>query len=249
MSPALPARTLGNKTAWVTGASRGIGRAIAVALAEAGAHVILGARNMDQLRQTEEALRAAGARVAALVLDVASLESCEAFAREASERAGDPAILVNNAGIGIFRPVENFEPDEFERQFRVNVFGTYYMTRLALPGMRRLGAGHIVNVSSLAGESEAPMGTAYFASKHAVHGFTKSLLQDVRDQGIRVTLVCPGSVDTRFHIDSHPGMHERDQTWMVPPSEIAAAVLHALTAPAGTCVSRVDVRPLSKPRK
>ncbi|MDK2972351.1 MAG: hypothetical protein PWP23_2106 [Candidatus Sumerlaeota bacterium] len=243
------ARPLHNKTVWLTGASRGIGRATAIELAKAGANVVLGARSIEQTEQVAEAIRANGGAAEAHVLDVASWESCQAFAREAIERHGNPSILVNSAGIGTFRPVDKFLDDEFEQQFRVNVFGTYYMTRLALAGMKQLGDGHIVNVSSLAGENEAPMGTGYFASKHAVNGFTKCLLQDVRGDGIRVTLVCPGSVDTRFHIDSHPGMHERDQTWMVPAAQIARSILHVLTAPAGTDISKIDVRPLAKPKK
>lgn len=237
------ARPLHDQTAWITGASRGIGRAIAHALAEAGAHVVLGARAMDQLTAVAESIAAKGHKATALALDVESWESCQRFAEAARTAAGSPNVLVNNAGMGIFRPVDQFLDDEFEKQFRVNVFGTFYMTRLAVPLMRELGGGCIVNVSSLAGESEAKMGTGYFASKHAVHGFTRSLMLDVREHNIRVTLLCPGSVDTRFHHESHPGSHPKDQSWMVPAEEIAAAVLYAVTAPHSAMVSRIEVRP------
>ena len=239
----LSTRPLNNKTAWITGAGRGIGLATAHALGQAGAHVILGARSMNQIEDAAEAIRSSGGTADAISLDVAERDSCEEFAARAHEKAGHPSFLINNAGIGTFRPVQHFQEEEFEQQFRVNVFGTYYMTRIVVPLMQELGGGHIVNVSSLAGEHQAKMGTGYFATKHAVNGFTKCLMLDVRDMGIRVTLVCPGSVDTRFHVDSHPGSHQKDQSWMLSPKEVADAIMHALTAPCETLVSKIDIRP------
>ncbi|MBI5155130.1 SDR family oxidoreductase, partial [Candidatus Poribacteria bacterium] len=215
----------------------------------AGAHVILGARTREHLETEVEILTSSGRLASAFELDVSSRESCHEFARRAHQTAGPPDILVNNAGMGIFRPVHLFQDEEFERQFRVNVFGTYYMTREAVPFMRENGSGHIVNISSLAGESSARMGTGYFAAKHAIHGFTRSLMEELRDWGIKVTLVCPGSVDTRFHFDSHPGSHEKDQSWMLMPEDIAASVLHVLTLPESALVSKIDVRPAKVPHQ
>jgi NAD(P)-dependent dehydrogenase (short-subunit alcohol dehydrogenase family) len=240
-------RPLHGKTAWVTGASRGIGRAIANRLAREGASVVLGARTTAQVESEAAILRDLGHKAHALPLDVAEWMSCEAFAAAAREVFGPPDILVNNAGVGTFRPVELFTPHEFEHQFRVNVFGTFYMTRLAVPMMIEAGAGHIVNIGSLAGESDAPMGAGYFASKWALNGFTRCLLQDVRDKGVRVTLVAPGSVDTGFHHASHPNSHAKDQSWMVDPADVAATVLHVLLLPAEALVSKVDVRPARVP--
>ncbi len=242
-------RPLQNRCAWVTGASRGIGRAIALTLASAGARVVLGARSVDQLDQVVESIRANGGIAHGVELDVSLLESCEAFATKAREFEGNPDILINNAGVGIFRPIDGFQPDEFEQQFRVNVFGTFYMTKLVIPAMKDNGFGHVINISSLAGENDGYMGTGYFASKHAVHGFTKSLFQDVRKFGIKVTLVCPGSVDTRFHYDSHPGSHLKDQSWMVMPQDVADSVLHVLSLPKQALVSKIDVRPTVLPQK
>lgn len=242
-------RPLQGKVAWVTGASRGIGAAIARKMAVAGAHVIMGARSADQLANVKEAIVGLGGKTEALELDVASWESCETFANAAQKLAGNVDLLINNAGIGIFRPIHNMSPEEFESQFRVNVFGTFYMTRLAVPRMKEQGGGHIVNISSLAGENAAPMGSGYFATKWAVNGFTQCVFLDVREDNIKVTLVCPGSVDTRFHVDSHPGSHPKDQTWMVTPSDIAESVLHAVTMPAAALVSKIDVRPQMKPKK
>ncbi len=238
------AKPLHGRVAWVTGASRGIGRATAHALARAGAAVALGARSLEQLDGEVAVLTGAGCTAAAWPLDVSVVESCESFAAAAVERLGPPDILVNNAGVGKFRPVDAFLPDEFEHQFRVNVFGTFHMTRLAIPYMKQLGGGHIVNVSSLAGESAARMGCGYFASKAAVNAFTRCLLEDVREDEIRVTLVCPGSTDTRFNRDSHPGMHERDQSWMLRPEDVARTIVQVLAMPPDAVVSKVDVRPL-----
>ena len=242
------AQPLVGKTAWVSGASRGIGRAVAHALAAAGAHVVGGARRAEHLDTMASVIRQDGGRADGIALDVASWESCQVFAARALDLAGPPSILVNAAGIGIFRPIDTLSPEEFEAQFRVNVFGTFYLCKLAVPPMKDLGGGTIVNVSSLAGESQERMGSGYFASKHAVHGFTKSLALDVRDAGIRVTLLCPGSVDTRFHVDSHPGSHAKDQAWMVTPQQVAESVLFACTVTGAAWVSKLDVRPLSVPR-
>jgi NAD(P)-dependent dehydrogenase (short-subunit alcohol dehydrogenase family) len=237
------ARPLSGKVAWLTGASRGIGRAMAHGLALAGAEVVMGARNLEMLETVALAIHQGDGKAHALALDVSDPESCRIFAAAALELAGPPDVLVNNAGVGIFRPVDEFRPDEFERQFRVNVFGPYYMTREVVPHMKLQGSGHIVNVSSLAGESEAKMASGYFATKHALNGFTKCVLQDVREHGIRVTLLCPGSVDTRFHQDSHPGSHSKDQTWMVTPEQVARTLVHVLKMPEEALVSRIDIRP------
>lgn len=242
-------RNLIRKTAWVTGASRGIGRAVAHRLANAGAHVVLAARDGALLEGVRDAIVAGGAEATALPLDVSDWAACQRWAEAAREAAGPPDIVVNAAGMGTFRPVDHFREGEFERQFAVNVFGTFYICRLAVSTMRSTGGGHIVNVSSLAGENEGKMGSGYYASKHAVHGFTKCLLQDVRDLDIKVTLVCPGSVDTRFHMDSHPGMHERDQSWMVSPDQVAEAIHGVVSLPGPALVSKIDVRPAKKPQK
>jgi NAD(P)-dependent dehydrogenase (short-subunit alcohol dehydrogenase family) len=204
---------------------------------------------MEALGRLRDVIAARGGRAEPIALDVESPESCAAFAAEARERLGLPSILVNNAGIGVFRPVDEFLPDEFERQFRVNVFGLYHMTRLALPLMKQAGEGDIVNVSSLAGESSAPRGSAYFATKHAVNGFTKCVMEEAREHGIRVMLLCPGSIDTRFHVDSHPGSHAKDQSWMLEARDVAAALVHAASAPRGALLSRIDARPARPARK
>lgn len=151
--------------------------------------------------------------------------------------------------MGIMRPVDKFNDDEFEKQFRVNVFGPYYMVRQALGGLRHNGGGHIVNVSSLAGENAAPGGSGYFATKWALNGFSQCIFQDLRHDNIKVTIVAPGSIDTRFHTDSRPGSHEKDQDWMATPEQVANAVLMACMMPDPSMLGKIDVRPVAKPKK
>lgn len=239
-------KSLIHETIIITGASRGIGQATAHQLAAAGAHVVLGARNMDQLNAVVDAIKSKGGKATAMELDVSKRESCEEFINKTRDQIGIPTVLINNAGIGTFRPIEKFQPDEFEEQFRVNVFGTFYMTHFSVPLMKENGRGHIVNVSSLAGKNAAPMGSGYFATKWAVNGFSQSLFQDVRQHNIRVTTVCPGSVDTRFHLDSHPGSHPKDQSWMVQPRDVANTIHHVITLPENCTISEIEVRPTNK---
>lgn len=237
-----------NKTALITGASRGIGQRLAETLADAGATVILGSRDVSTLESTEEAIRQRGGIAFGLPLDVSKREHCEEFVAKARELAGMPDILINNAGMGVFRPIDLFQADEFEEQFRVNVFGAFYMMHFCVPLMKQNGGGHIINISSLASKNSAPMGSGYYATKWALQGMSKCVFDEVRQFDIRVTTLCPGSVDTRFHYDSHPNSHEKDQSWMVSPEDIAATALHVLTMPGNCLISDVEIRPAKKPQ-
>ncbi len=237
-------RILEGKTAWITGASRGIGRAVATILAEAGAEVVLGARSEESLRQAAEVIASAGGKAHAVALDVASWASAEAFAARALELAGPPAILVNNAGLGIFREVDAMAVEDFDRQIDINLKGPWYMARLAIPHMKRLGGGDIVNIGSIAGTAAFKRGSAYCAAKAGLRAMTEALMHDLREHSIRTTLIAPGSVETGFHRVALPSGHHNDQSWMLEPETIAEAVLHALSAPAGTLVSSYEIRPL-----
>ena len=236
-----------HQTAYITGASRGIGLRIAEILAEAGAHVVLGARSKESVEAVAEGIRQRGGKADGLQLDVSERESCESFVVEARKLAGPPSILINNAGVGIFRPVDEFLPDEFEQQFRTNVFGPYYMMHFCIPLMKQVGRGHIVNISSLAGKNAAVYGSAYFATKWALQGMSKCVFEEIRQQGLKLTTVLPGSVDTRFHVDSHPNSHEKDQGWMVRPEDVAQTVLNVLLLPGNSLISEIEVRPVQKP--
>jgi len=208
----------------VTGASRGIGRAVARAAAARGARVGLVARSKDDLERVLAEIEGKGAVALADVSD----ETDVARALGEIERALGPIeILVNNAGIGAYGAFELAATDVFERLMRVNYFGTLYPMRAALPGMLRRGAGHIVNVVSIAGRIGAPLEAAYSASKFAVAGLTEAVALEVADRGVSVAMVHPGPVDTEFfETRGHPYVLRSPRP--VPVDRVARAVIAAV---------------------
>lgn len=237
-------RPLHDRTAWVTGASRGIGRAIAIALGRAGATVCLGARSADEAAQVVAVLAAEGITAHALPLDVASREAINGFAESAIALAGPPQILVNNAGLGVFKDMEILDPDDFDAQIDVNLRGPWHMAKAALPQMKRGGGGHIINISSIAGRVPFRRGTAYCGAKAGLNSMSEAMMLELHEHGIRVTVIAPGSVSTRFHQQALPGAHHGDQGWMLEPETIAEACLHVLTAPEAALINYYEVRPL-----
>lgn len=235
---------LTGRVAWVTGASRGVGLATALRLARAGATVCLGARSLDALQQSVRVLAGEGRTAFAVALDLADPDSIAAFAREAEERAGHPTILVNAAGVGLFQDIDVLPPAEFERMVRVNLTGPWHLTRAAVPSMKRAGRGHVINVGSIAGEVAFRRGAGYCATKAALHRLTEALFLELREFGIALTLLQPGSVDTRFHREAMPSSAPKDQSWMLEPETVAEAALFALLQPPGAVVSHLEVRPL-----
>jgi NAD(P)-dependent dehydrogenase (short-subunit alcohol dehydrogenase family) len=181
------------RTALVTGAGRGIGRAIALRLAAEGLAVAVGARTRDQV---EDTARAAGPRALALVLDVTDAASVTEAVERTARALGPVDVLVNNAGIAESAPFAKTDPALWERHFRVNVTGPYLLTRAVLPGMLARGWGRVINVASLAGLFGAPYVTAYTASKHALVGFTRALATEVSGKGVTVNALCPGFTAT-----------------------------------------------------
>jgi len=222
--------------ALVTGASRGIGRAIVLRLART--HDVLAvARSATELDALVEEVRDSGGSCDAIVLD---LTDADAVARALGGLHVD--VLVNNAGIGIMRPLLEMEPEEWRAMMAVNVDALYHVTRALLPGMVTRGAGHVVTLGSMAGRSAFAGGTAYTGTKHFVVGFSESLMMEVRDQGVKVSVVMPGSVNTSFGRggkDGKPGALEAD--------DVAAAVEHLIATPPNVLVSRVELRPLRPP--
>ena len=184
------------KNALVTGAGKGIGRAIAVALAKEGVNVALLSRTEKDLAKVSEELQALGVNSIILVADISDIEQVNAAVTRAQSELGAIDILINNAGTGTFAKFLDLEPQEWENMVKVNLFGTYYATRAVLPEMISRRTGDIVNISSTAGKTGAAVTSAYSASKFAVFGMGESLMQEVRKHNIRVTTLAPSTVLT-----------------------------------------------------
>lgn len=234
-------RFLGGRGAVVTGGGRGIGAAVARALVEAGAAVVVAARTEEEIERVATELRAAGGAARALRCDVTDPDSVGALAREATECLGRVDILVNNAGVAHSAPVIDLTLEDWNRTFAVNATGTFLCTRAFLPAMMESRWGRVVNVASVAGVSGARYIAAYAASKHAVVGFTRCAAADVAAHGVTVNAVCPGYVDTEMtrasieRIASKTGRSETEalaailgastQRRLIEPGEVAGAVL------------------------
>jgi NAD(P)-dependent dehydrogenase (short-subunit alcohol dehydrogenase family) len=230
---------LDGRVAVVTGGTKGIGRAIAEALLDHGARVVIGARTEADVERVAEAL-GEGARGA--VCDVRSADDCAALIDTAVDAFGGLDILVNNAGIGIFKDVAEMTVDEWDRLQGTNVDSLFYCSHAAIPRLKERGGGWIINIGSLAGKNAFPGGAAYNTSKFGLIGFSEALMQEVRHDGIRVSYIMPGSVAT-------PGFGSGESDWKIQPGDIGKIVLDLLATPERTNPSRVEVRPSQPPKK
>jgi 3-oxoacyl-[acyl-carrier protein] reductase len=228
-------------TALVTGATHGIGRATAFALGRAGYRVGVCARTAAKVDSLVAELRAAGIEAAGRAADVAHAAQVTSVVEHVSKELGEIGVLVNNAGVLIARPIEELTLEDWDATMATNLRGLFLMTRAVLPPMRARGRGDIVNVASLAARNGFVGGSAYAASKHAVLGFGRALMLELRKEGIRVVTVCPGSVDTAMLRDQP--MLKSDPARILRPEDVAETILHALDLPARALVSEVDIRP------
>jgi 3-oxoacyl-[acyl-carrier protein] reductase len=227
--------------ALVTGATEGIGRATAEALGRAGYRVGICSRSPEKVAATLTELRAAGIAAAGAAADVADPDQVGRLVDEIRGALGEIDVLINNAGVLIARPFEELTLEEWDATMATNLRSLYLTTRLVLPGMRARRRGTIVNVASLAGRNGFVGGAAYTASKHAVLGFSKSLMLEVRKDNVRVVAICPGSVATGM-LREQP-MLKSDPGRILRPEDVAASILHVLTLPTGALVSELDIRP------
>lgn len=235
--------SLSSQTAVVTGAGRGIGAAIASRLAGLGATVLLCGRTRSHLQTTADAIRKDGGRVEIMECDLTVLAAVERLASHVRERLQRVDILVNNAGIGGFGgPLYELSPEEWDRILNTNLRGVYYAIRAFAPMMIQARKGHIVNISSLAGKNALPNGAAYAASKWGLNGLTYSVAEELRTHNIRVSVVCPGSVDTS--LSPHAG---KDKGKMLQPDDVAHAVEMLVTQAPQSFISEVLLRPTQKP--
>lgn len=234
-----------DKIAVVTGGTKGIGYAIAERLLEAGAKVFICARNKPELRLALERLSASG-RVEGEVCDVRSEEQVRMMLEEAKRVFGGIDILVNNAGIGIIgKTVEEMSGDEFRQTLETNLFGVFYACHYAVPLLRERGGGYIINISSLAGQNAHPRMAAYNASKFGLNGFSEALLQEVRQDNIKLSYICPGSVNTFFGGDTP----SKDNDWQLQPADIAQVVFDLLNMHDRALPSKIEIRPSKPPKK
>ena len=236
---------LENKIAVVTGGTKGIGRAIAEELLRSGATVFICARDKSELKRALEQLSALG-KVDGEICDVRSEAQVEMMLAEATRVFGGIDILVNNAGVGfIGKTVEEMSAEEFEQTLQTNLFGVFYACHHAIPLMKRRGGGYIINISSLAGQNAHPKMAAYNASKFGLNGFTEALMQEVRADKIKVTAICPGSVNTYFGGDEPSA----DKAWQIQPEDIGKLVIDLLDFNERTLPSKIEIRPSNPPKK
>lgn len=230
----------------VTGSTKGIGLAIAESLLGEGARVVISARSKREVESTGKRLEGAHpGRVLARSCDVRAEPDVEALFREAEEAFGGVDVLVNNAGVGLHKNLEETTLGEWNAVLETNVTGIFLCSRAAIPRMRRRGGGAIINISSLAGKNAFPGGTAYNASKFAVNGMSEALMQEVRYEGIRVSYVMPGSVNTHFG----GGPPDPAKEWKLTAGDVARAVVDILRHDPRSLPSRVEIRPSRPPKK
>jgi NADP-dependent 3-hydroxy acid dehydrogenase YdfG len=248
------ARPLSGRVALVTGASSGIGEATAVALAEAGAAVAIGARRRDRLDDLAARLGEAGARVLTLDLDVTDEGACRDAVDRTRSELGGLDVLVNNAGLMLLGTIVGADTEDWRRMLDTNVMGLMYMTHAAIDGMLEQGSGDVVNISSTAGRTARAGVGVYNASKWAVNAFSESLRQEVTARGVRVSLVEPGAVVTelREHITQPEAkaaaLAHSEGMRSLQPEDVARAIVYVVTQPPHVAVNEVLVRPTDQER-
>jgi 3-oxoacyl-[acyl-carrier protein] reductase len=234
------------KNALVTGGTRGIGLAITKSLLEKGAKVLICSRKSSEVEEKVENLRNQyGEQVFGTACDVADFQQVKALFEKAYTELGGLDLLVNNAGVGLFKSAEETGVEEWDSTIAINLSGVFYCCHEAIPQMRKRGGGYIINIGSLAGKQAFAGATAYCATKYGLIGFSEALMQEVRYDHIKVSLIMPGSVNTSF------GRHEAQEpasSWKLMPEDVAQVLIDLLEMPERALPSRVELRP-SEPKK
>lgn len=227
---------LKDRVALVTGASRGIGRSISMALAQAGAHVIITSRNVEQLQKVE---REIGGNATVIPSDLSAHDDVDALFDLIKDRKGRLDILVNNAAIGLWGHLVDFSISDFDKIMKLNVRGLYLCCQRAMKLMIPQKSGYIINISSVVGFKGYPNQSAYTASKHAVMGITKSLAVEAREHNIQVSAIQPGGVETDFAFEARPDL---DPSILIKPEDIAHSILFLLSLSDRAWVDQIHVR-------
>ena len=237
-------KLLKDKVVIVTGSGRGIGQSIAKRLGKEGCHVMLVSRNKNELEKTAREMIKEGARAEYSVTDIRKIDEVEDMVEKTIKVFKKCDILVNNAGVGIFKPVYELSHEEWHKVIDTNLTGTFYVTRAVLPFMRKEKSGYIINISSLAGQNPFAGAAAYCASKFGLNGFTECLMQDVRYDNIKVSYICPGSVNTDFVRGS-----KEIKSWKIDPDEIGQICVDLIKMSPVSLASKIEVRPAKPPKK
>lgn len=230
---------MNGKVALVTGAGRGIGRSVSLSLGASGAHVVLMARTRSQVDSVREEILGADGKATAMAGDVSREDDVVSALRRVRDELGRLDVLVNNAGVGAFGPLQSFSAADFDRILAVNLRGTFLCSREALKIMVPQGSGYIINMSSVVGFKGYPSQAAYTASKHGIMGLTKSLAAEAQEHGIRVSAILPGGVDTELIGDARPDL---DRSKLLQPEDIARIVMFLLSLPERAAIDEVYIR-------
>lgn len=233
---------LAGRVALITGASRGIGFAIARRLGRMGARVSICGRDQVKIEESASKLRNEGIETLAIQADVSRGDQVSILVQKTQQEMGPIDILVNNAGTGLFGPFHEFGEADWNAVIDTNLKSVFLVCRAVAPEMIRRQAGHIINISSLAGKNTFANGAIYCASKWGLMGLSGSMAEDLRGYGVRVSAICPGSVATEF-----PGQGGKNPAKILQPDDVAHAVAALVTQTAGSFISEVHIRPTRKP--
>jgi 3-oxoacyl-[acyl-carrier protein] reductase len=234
---------LHGKVAVVTGAGRGIGKAIARALAKCGCRLILCARTSVEIDDVRREIERGGGTATALPADLTRDDAINALVAEGRRTYGSVDILINNAGWGKRAPVVKIEPGDLDQTMRLNLRAPILLAKLLLPDMIARHEGAVINIGSVSGKAGEANGAAYSATKFGLIGFTQSLYEEVREHGIKVSVILPGFVDTPLI----PATRQLDRAKMIQAGDIAQAVLYVLASPPTSCPVELTIRPQRSP--
>lgn len=239
----IPVNNLEGKVAIVTGAGRGVGKAISVSLAKAGCRVVLAARTRDQVEAVQKEILSQGGDALAIPTDLTMDEDIQRLVEESQAKWGAVDILINNAGWGKRAPVVGALLSDWDQTFRLNLRAPMVLAKALLPNMIAKREGAVINIGSVSGKTGEANGAAYSASKFGLIGFTQSLYEEVREHSIKVAVILPGFVDTPLI----PPNRQLDRSKMIQADDIAQTVLFVLTSPATCCPVEITVRPQRTP--
>jgi 3-oxoacyl-[acyl-carrier protein] reductase len=235
--------SLAGKIVLVTGAGRGIGRAVAINLAEAGCRVILTARTLDQLEQVQQEISTNGGEAVCIAADLTRDEEIDRLVAESSRYREPVDFLINNAGWGKRAPIIKGRREDWDQTLRLNLRAPMILAKALLPPMIAKGNGAVINIGSISGKTGEANGAAYSASKFGLIGFTQSLYEEVREYGIKVAVILPGFVDTPLI----PPNRQLDRSKMIQPADVAQTVQYVLTSPPTCCPVEITLRPQKSP--